>query len=56
MLRFIIASEGGLALRIKILHTGKVYVSIALPFKDAAKNPNPLQLTLLSSYGRRNRV
>lgn len=42
--------------RIRVLQTGKVYVSHALPFKDAAKNPNPLQLSLLSLYGRRNRI
>ena len=43
-------------MRIHVLQTGKVYVSHALPFKDAAKNPNPLQLSLLSLYGRRNRI
>ena len=43
-------------MRISVLQTGKVYVSHALPFKDAAKNPNPLQLSLLSLYGRRNRI
>ena len=43
-------------IKIKIFHTGKVYVSNSLPFKDKIKNPNPLQLTLLSSYGRKNRV
>ncbi len=42
--------------RIRVLQTGKVYVSHALPFKDAAKNPNPLQMSLLSLYGRRNRI
>ena len=43
-------------MRIRVLQTGKVYVSHALPFKDAAKNPNPLQMSLLSLYGRRNRI
>ena len=43
-------------MRIRVLQTGKVYVSHALPFKDSAKNPNPLQLSLLSLYGRRNRI
>ncbi len=43
-------------MKIRVIHTGKVYVSSALPFKDAVKNPNPLQLTLLSLYGRRNRI
>lgn len=43
-------------MRIRVIQTGKVYVSHALPFKDAAKNPNPLQLSLLSLYGRRNRI
>lgn len=43
-------------MRIRVLQTGKVYVSPALPFKDAAKNPNPLQLSLLSLYGRSNRI
>ena len=43
-------------MRIHVLQTGKVYVSHALPFKDAAKNPNPLQMSLLSLYGRRNRI
>ncbi len=43
-------------IKIHVIHTGKVYVSPALPFKDAVKNPNPLQLTLLSLYGRRNRI
>ena len=41
-------------IKIHVIHTGKVYVSPALPFKDSIKNPNPLQLTLLSLYGRRN--
>jgi len=44
------------ALRICVFQTGKVYVSPALPFKDSTKNPNPLQLTLLSAYGRKNRI
>ena len=35
---------------------GKVYVSSALPFKDTEKNPSPFQLSLLSLYGRRNRI
>ena len=43
-------------MRIRVLQTGKVYVSHALPFKDKLKNPNPLQLSLLSLYGRRNRI
>ena len=43
-------------MKIRVIHTGKVYVSSALPFKDAEKNPNPLQLTILSLYGRRNRI
>ena len=43
-------------MKIRVIHTGKVYVSVALPFKDAKKNPNPLQLSLLSLYGRRNRI
>ena len=43
-------------MKIRVIHTGKVYVSSALPFKDAEKNPNPLQLTILSPYGRRNRI
>lgn len=43
-------------MRIQIFQTGKVYVSHALPFKDEVKNPNPLQLSLLSLYGRRNRI
>ena len=43
-------------IKIHVMHTGKVYVSSALPFKDAEKNPNPVQLSLLSLYGRRNRI
>lgn len=43
-------------IKIHVMHTGKVYVSSALPFKDAEKNPSPLQLSLLSFYGRRNRI
>ncbi|MBR1695424.1 MAG: MBL fold metallo-hydrolase, partial [Selenomonas sp.] len=43
-------------IRIHIFHTGRVCVSPALPFKDKEKNPHPVQLTLLSSYGRRKRV
>ncbi len=43
-------------MKIRVFHTGKVYVSHALPFKDRAKNPNPFQLSLLSLYGRRNRI
>lgn len=43
-------------IKISVIHTGKVYVSPALPFKDSVKNPNPLQLSLLSLYGRRNRI
>ena len=42
--------------KIKVFHTGQVNVSYSLPFKDEVNNPNPLQLTLLSSYGRRNRI
>ncbi len=38
-------------IKINVIHTGKVYVSPALPFKDKIKNPNPLQLSLLSLYG-----
>lgn len=45
-----------MSIKIKVLHTGKVLVSPALPFKDKVKNPNPVQLSLLSLYGRRNRV
>lgn len=45
-----------MAVKIKIFHTGKVYVSNSLPFKDSVKNPNPVQLSLLSLYGRKNRV
>ena len=43
-------------IKIHVMHTGKVYVSSALPFKDVEKNPNPVQLSLLSLYGRRNRI
>lgn len=43
-------------IRIHIFHTGRVCVSPALPFKDKEKNPHPVQLTLLSAYGRRKRV
>ena len=43
-------------IKVSVIHTGKVYVSPALPFKDKIKNPNPLQLSLLSLYGRRNRI
>ena len=43
-------------IKISVIHTGKVYVSPALPFKDKIKHPNPLQLSLLSLYGRRNRI
>ena len=45
-----------MSIKIKILHTGKVYVSNSLPFKDKIKNPTPFQLTSLSSYGRQNRI
>lgn len=45
-----------MSVKIKIFHTGKVFVSPALPFKDKIKNPNPFQLSLLSSYGRKNRI
>lgn len=43
-------------MRLRVFQTGRVYVSQALPFKDRAKNPNPFQLSLLSSYGRKNRI
>ena len=43
-------------MKIRVFQTGRVYVSHSLPFKDKLKNPNPLQLTLLSSYGRKNRI
>ncbi len=43
-------------MKIRIFHTGTVCVSPSLPFKDKEKDPNPFQMTLLSSYGRRNRV
>lgn len=43
-------------IKIHVMHTGKVYVSSALPFKDTEKNPSPVQLSLLSFYGRRNRI
>ena len=43
-------------IKVSVIHTGKVYVSPALPFKDKIKNPNPLQLSLLSLYERRNRI
>ena len=43
-------------MRLRVFQTGRVYVSQALPFKDPVKNPNPLQLSLLSSYGRKNRI
>ncbi len=43
-------------IKIHVMHTGTVYVSPALPFKDAEKNPNPFQLSLLSLYGRRKRI
>ena len=43
-------------IKIHVFHTGKVYVSHALPFKDKIKNPNPFQLSLLSLYGRKNRI
>ena len=43
-------------IKIYVMHTGKVYVSSALPLKDTEKNPSPLQLSLLSFYGRRNRI
>ena len=43
-------------IKIHVMHTCKVYVSSALPFKDVEKNPNPVQLSLLSLYGRRNRI
>lgn len=42
--------------KIKIFHTGKVYVSNSLPFKGSVKNPNPIQLSILSPYGRKNRI
>ena len=43
-------------IKVSVIHTGKVYVSPALPFKDKIKNPNPFQLSLLSLYGRKNRI
>lgn len=43
-------------MKIRIFHTGTVCVSPSLPFKDKENDPNPFQMTLLSSYGRRNRV
>ncbi len=43
-------------IKINVFHTGKVYVSPALPFKDKVKSPNPFQLSLLSLYGRKNRI
>lgn len=43
-------------IRIRVFHTGRVCVSPGLPFKDTKNNPNPLQLTLLSAYGRRQRI
>ena len=43
-------------IKIRIFHTGRVYVSSSLPFKDNVKNPKPFQLTILSCYGRRNRI
>ena len=43
-------------IKIHIFHTGTVHVSKALPFKDAANNPSPFQLSSLSPYGRKNRV
>ena len=43
-------------IRIHVFHTGRVCVSPGLPFKDKEKNPHPVQLTLLSAYGRRQRI
>lgn len=43
-------------MKLRVFQTGRVYVSQALPFKDHVKNPNPVQLTLISSYGRKNRI
>lgn len=43
-------------IKIRVMHTGTVHVSPALPFKDREKNPNPIQLTSLTPYGRRNRI
>lgn len=40
-------------IKIHVMHNGTVYVSPALPFKDAEKNPNPFQLSL---HGRRKRI
>lgn len=45
-----------MSIRVHVFHTGTVHVSKALPFKDAEKNPNPLQLTSLTPYGRRTRI
>ncbi|MBR3721905.1 MAG: N-acyl homoserine lactonase family protein [Selenomonadaceae bacterium] len=45
-----------MSVKLHIIHTGTVHVSPALPFKDTVGNPNPLQLTSLTSYGRKNRI
>lgn len=45
-----------MAIKIHVLHTGKVHVSKALPFKDKKKNPNPIQLTSITPYGRKHRI
>ena len=45
-----------MSIKIHVFHTGTVHVSKALPFKDAKKNPNPIQLTSITPYGRKNRI
>ncbi len=45
-----------MSVKIHVFHTGTVHVSKALPFKDAKKNPNPIQLTSITPYGRKNRI
>lgn len=42
--------------KIHVLHTGEVCVSPGLPFKDEKKNPNPVQLTSATHYGRKDRI
>lgn len=44
------------AIKIHILHTGKVCVSPGLPFRDTIRNPNPVQLSVLTHYGRKERI
>lgn len=43
-------------IKIHVLHTGKVCVSPGLPFRDVKKNPTPVQLSILTPYGRKNRI